>query len=413
MRRPSFSLLSHALLLAAAGASGLGAQQLPSRDSTYVRRPFVISRDSVTLRSSQANEAELMRVINELRGREARLLRRLMVTPEEAQADRLRLIEELQLLAREAFTVMSVIESRCLDEREAMSNGYLGINITTEMKVVDQSAMVGRSVITSIEPGSPAERAGFATGDRVLVIGGRDARDSMPTLAGLIEPGRRIVVRVERDGAERDVSVVAGVRPAHYKVGSCPSFERALQPLRMGAVGRVWMIDTSDAQGNRLTLVTPTPPKPQRALLTPRAPTVGATPTTPATPIPPATANVEPVPTPPAAPSVAVWGVVTPTGSSISYFAGAQFRALDDDWRSVLGLREGTQGVLVNEVAPGSAAAQAGLRVGDVVTHANDTAATSPFVLSRLLGVSEGGRATLQVIRAREPRTITLRWNQR
>ncbi len=101
------------------------------------------------------------------------------------------------------------------------------------------------------------------------------------------------------------------------------------------------------------------------------------------------------------------------SGSAVSYFGGAQFRALDDDWRGVLGLKEGTQGVFVNEVAPGSAAAQAGLRVGDVVTHVNDAAATSPFVVSRLIGVSEGSRATLKIIRAREPRTVTLRWDSR
>ena len=108
---------------------------------------------------------------------------------------------------------------------------------------------------------------------------------------------------------------------------------------------------------------------------------------------------------------MAVWAATS--GGAISYFGGAQFRALDDDWRGVLGLKDGTVGVFVNEVAPGSAAAQSGLRVGDVITHVNDAAATSPFVVVRLLGVSTDARASLRVLRAREPRMLTLRWDLR
>jgi S1-C subfamily serine protease len=415
--------VKEALCLAAfalATASPLAAQQAPSRDSLIVRRPYVVGRDSVIVRSMTGNEAELMRVVNELREREARLLRELVVTAETEQATRRRLVEELQRVSREAFTVMSVIESRCLDERTAASDGYLGVNITTEMKVRDRDAVAERSVITSVEPGSPAERAGVLAGDRLLSIGGRDATDSFPNIAGLLEPGRRVLLRVERDGSAREVPVVAGVRPQYYKVTSCPSFERALRPLRMGAVGRVWMTDTTDAQGNRFVFVTPAIPS--RVAVGPRQPTAAAAPS--ATPAPPRPSTTAPTPllpstvspaTPAAAPSppMAVWGTAAVSGSAVTYFGGAQFRALDDDWRAVLRLREGTQGVFVNEVAPGSAAAQAGLRVGDVVTHVNDAVATSPYVVLRLLGVSEGGRATLNVLRARERRTITLRWQSR
>ena len=99
--------------------------------------------------------------------------------------------------------------------------------------------------------------------------------------------------------------------------------------------------------------------------------------------------------------------------SNVGYFAGAQFRALDDDWRAVLGLKPGTTGVLVNEVAPGSAAAQSGLRVGDVVTQIDGAAASSPFVVVRLLGLNEQTQASLRVVRAREGRVVQLRWGRR
>ncbi len=407
------------------GAGALSAQQPPSRDSAIARtRPSILlTRDSVLVRSMTGNEAELMRVINELRDREAKLLRELMLTDESEQARRRQLVEELQVVSREAFTLMSVIESRCMDARIANeSNGYLGINITTEMQVRDRNATVSRSVITSVEPGSPAERAGLQARDLLLAVAGQDVREKFPDLAGVLEPGRRIVVRVERDGTPRDVAIVVGTRPQYYKVTSCPGFERALQPLRMGAVGRVWMVDTTDAQGNRFTFVTPTvPPAPSRAPVAAR-PAVPPAPSTPPptapTPRAAVTASTAPAPataptpaTPPT-PPMAVWSATT-SGGAISYFGGAQFRALDDDWRSVLGLKDGTVGVMVNEVAPGSAAAQAGLRVGDVITHVNDAAASSPFVIARLLGVSPEARATLKVLRAREPRTLTMRWDPR
>ena len=100
------------------------------------------------------------------------------------------------------------------------------------------------------------------------------------------------------------------------------------------------------------------------------------------------------------------------SGSEYAYFAGAQFRALDDGWRDVLGLRSDTRGVLVNEVAPGSAAAQAGLKVGDVVTRVDNTEATSPFVVSRLLGLSQEREVELRILRKGRPQTLTVSWGQ-
>ena len=106
---------------------------------------------------------------------------------------------------------------------------------------------------------------------------------------------------------------------------------------------------------------------------------------------------------------VFLYGVTNGATSEISYFNGAQFRSLDEDWRSVLGVRAGTDGVLVNEVAAGSAAAAAGLKSGDVVLSVNGTAATSPLVVARLLSLSDANSSTLRVWRARDTRTVTMR----
>jgi hypothetical protein len=399
-------MLSRFLLLLLAAPLALGAQQV------RVRTPV---QDSAALRAvTEGNIAEVLRVVNELRARESRILRQLEGLPPGNREQRRPLELELASVSRDAFTVMSLIESRCLDQRATTPNGYLGLNITTEVEVDSGTVTVQRSMVASLEPGSPAEAAGIAPGDRLLSVAGRDTRERFPDLKGVLEPGRRVAVRVERDGREREFSMTVAQRPQRFDAG-CPQFERALQPLRMGGVARVWVQDSTDAQGNRRMYVlspsvAPTPPTPPTAAAPRATPTPPAPPARGSVPVPGAQATPPTPAAAPPAPSVFVFGS-TSGGSSFSYFAGAQFRQLDDDWRSVLGIRAGTEGVLVNEVAPGSAAAQSGLKVGDVVTMVGNTPATSPLVVSRLLGLTEGSQATLRVVRGRESRTVTLRWS--
>ncbi len=385
-------------------------------DSITVRRTFV--RDTVRIRAlTAANESEVLRVVNELRAREAGILQALATIPPARVAERRALEEELAKLSREAFTVMSVIESRCVESRTSAPAGYLGLTITTDVVVRDRNVSVQRSVISSVEPGSPAQRAGLATGDFVVSIAGLDAMSGLPELGEKLEPGRRIDVVVDRNGRPLTVDVTVAPRPQRFDRG-CPQFDRAIQPLRMGGVARFWVQDSADGQGNRVmymvTAPTPTaPPAPPTPPMSATAPRAAASPR-PSTPRAPAvTATAPTPPTPPTPPAVVSFGTTMGGSSNVGYFAGAQFRALDDDWRAVLGLKPGTTGVLVNEVAPGSAAAQSGLRVGDVVTQIDGAAASSPFVVVRLLGLNEQTQASLRVVRAREGRVVQLRWGRR
>jgi S1-C subfamily serine protease len=383
--------------LFALGAVPASAMQQPSQ------QPASVGRTRIT----EANEAEILRAVNELRSREARILRELSRTSLTDSVSRRALEQQLAIVSREAFTMMSVIEGRCLEQRSVAPNGYLGVTITTEVEVVDRVARVQRSVVTSVEPGSPAEVAGVRADDRLVSIAGRDARTGFPELADVLQPGRRVAVVVERDDAPREFTVTVAPRPQRMSP-ACPEFERAMQPLRMGSVARVWVRDTADAEGNRVVTVmpmpsmAPTPPTPP----TPRARPYATMPPTPTTaPTPPTP------PTPPAsgAPMVFMYGVTNGATSEIAYFNGAQFRTLDDDWRGVLGIRSGTDGVLVNEVAAGSAAAISGLKAGDVVLTVDGTAATSPIVVARLLSLSDAPQVSMRVMRSRETRTVTFR----
>lgn len=356
------------------------------------------------MRAADANAEEMVRLVNELRAREARLLRELSQTPESEVGTRRLLEQQLARTARESFAVMSVIESRCLEQRVNPPRGHLGVTIDNESLVRDGRLERNVASIASVEPGSPAAVAGLQSGDRLLSIAGRDFSNGIPRLGDVLEPGRRIVVRISRDGLEREVPVVVGQGTPRMDP-SCPEYERVMQPLRMG--GRVWLRDTAGADGNRYVTVltaprTPAPPSPQ------------ATPAAPATPVPPvpSVSAVAPVPpTPPAAPGVYVFGITRGATSEFAYYNGAQFRQLDDDWRNVLGIRSGTEGVLVNEVAPGSAAAAAGLRGGDVIVSVDGTPATSPLLVVRMLSLEDRTENQLRVIRARDTRTVVLKRN--
>jgi S1-C subfamily serine protease len=67
----------------------------------------------------------------------------------------------------------------------------------------------GRPVVVGVDEGTPAEQAGMAVGDIILSIDGHDTRDRGTGFRGAT-PGRRFVLRVQRDTTEREIVLVAG-----------------------------------------------------------------------------------------------------------------------------------------------------------------------------------------------------------
>lgn len=354
-------------------------------------------------RAASANAQEMLSLVNELRAREARLLRELAATPENEIGTRRSIEQQLARTAREAFAVMSVIEARCLEQRVNPPRGHLGVAIDISTEVNNGEVVRSQTTVASVEPGSPAATAGILAGDELISIGGRNAATAIPRLGEILEPGRRIVLRVKRDGSERDIPVTVGDGTPRMDP-ACPEYERVVAPLRMGVAARVWVMDSVDGRGQRVVtlrraLPSPPPVPGQPSTVAP-APAGAVTATTP-----------PPPPVPPSTPGVYVFGVTRGATGEFAYFNGAQLRQLDDDWRNVLGIRSGTEGVLVNEVAPGSAAAAAGLRSGDVIIAVDDTPAPSPLLVVRMLSLEDRTENRLRVIRARETRTVVMKRN--
>ena len=73
------------------------------------------------------------------------------------------------------------------------SKGWVGIVITSGIGQTNRAgSMVFNDypVIESIEPGSPAERAGLMTGDIVMTINSQDLRKNPVPPAAMLEPGQ-------------------------------------------------------------------------------------------------------------------------------------------------------------------------------------------------------------------------------
>lgn len=97
--------------------------------------------------------------------------------------------------------------------------------------------------------------------------------------------------------------------------------------------------------------------------------------------------------------------VPRPEANALSTFAGGEFASMDDDFFTNLGLKPG---VLVLRVPPGSPAADAGLRSGDVVRRVNDVPIRDAVALRRAF-VAASGEFRLGVqSRGAKERTIVL-----
>jgi S1-C subfamily serine protease len=126
--------------------------------------------------------------------------------------------------------------------------GYLGIVFTAPIaRTVRRSGISVRHfaypVVESVEPGSPAARAGISAGDTILAYDSVDVLHHDILLSQLLRPGTMVTVRVKRNGAMRDVDVRVAPRPASFVDAPVtvrthePSDMAILMPFQSATVG--------------------------------------------------------------------------------------------------------------------------------------------------------------------------------
>jgi len=97
-----------------------------------------------------------------------------------------------------------------------VQRGYLGVllaDIDPDMaKQMDLPEGADGALVSSVEPGSPAEKAGLEAGDVVTQVDGQRVRntDELRNIIGLDKPGRKVDLTYYRDGKKRGTAVQLG-----------------------------------------------------------------------------------------------------------------------------------------------------------------------------------------------------------
>ncbi len=237
--------------------------------------------------------------------------------------------------------------------------------------------------IESVEPGSPADKAGIRGGDRILAMAGRDLRDAEIDFTPLLKPGTRIPFRVQRGSESRVLTVTVEPRPSGFST-PCPWVDEriaaAFAPSQM-----MLTVTSEDPESPGATA-----PLGTRVIVQRGAPMVAVTP-----PVPP-------VPPVPPLPPVGVGG-----GASSVVFGGAQFIPVSAELSAALGVE---RGLLVIGTGRGSPAEQSGLRTGDVLVAVDGRPVASPQVFLQAVEESTRHQLRLQLVRRGKPVTAMLRW---
>jgi serine protease Do len=102
-----------------------------------------------------------------------------------------------------------------LKEHGEVVRGWLGVGIQEVDRNLAESFGLDRpmgALISQVEPGGPAEKAGVRVGDIVVELEGKPIIESadLPHVVGLVRPGTTVGVKLIREGKPKSVSVEVG-----------------------------------------------------------------------------------------------------------------------------------------------------------------------------------------------------------
>lgn len=275
----------------------------------------------------------------------------------------------IRSIALALVVLMSLVPVKSAHAQDRSPRGWVGVAITTGIGQTNAAgAMVFNDypVVESVDPGSPAQRAGIQAGDILISLNTQDLRRNPVPGISLLQPGQRILFRYKRNDETRTVTLIVAERPfgtsGHFAlsiIGPAPTpgtRARSERTARDRATEVVVRERTADGMLPAVTL----------------APLILG----------------------PGAPSIVV--------------AGAELTQLNDGLREALNVKG--SGVFVVNVAIGTPAGESGLMSGDVIVRAEKLTLQNPGELVRLMRGAQENTLLLQVLRKRKPHTVTLRW---
>jgi len=257
--------------------------------------------------------------------------------------------------------------------------GWIGFNAQgPSYQVLDSTGLrityFAYPSILSIDPESPAERAGIARGDMLIAYNGVDVVGHELNLTRLQIPDAKVTVTIRRDGEAKDYPITVAKTPVRVELRRQNFDAPMLFDMRTG-IDQAAVVLQRDAMAAGMSRY-------DEHLMIPGAPG-------------PRFSGEPGMP----GPRFFIY--------SANGVFGASMVSVGPDLAKVLKLEKG---MLVTEVAQESAAWKSGLRAGDVVVSVAGRAVTSLREVQETVrkNLSEPTMA-LQVMRDRKPQTFTVR----
>jgi serine protease Do len=231
------------------------------------------------------------------------------------------------------------------------ASGWVGITYSGSGETDSEGNLVygDYPVVVTVDPGSPAARAGIVAGDTIIAFNDRDLRRFAFPIRAMIQPGKPFIVRARRAKKDIDFKLIVAERPADHR----EMVELTMKPMLPGSA--------------------PEPP----FVLTP-------------------------------GPMRAAGTRVALIGRPIQPIAGAELRALSVDLAKSLGIKP--KGLFVVYVVEGTPAREAGLRDGDVLLRASEQALQTTEDLREVMRSEIDRSVKLEILRQKKTQVITLRW---
>lgn len=131
-----------------------------------------------------------------------------------------------------------------------VSRGRIGVGIASVSKELAESLGLPKAqgaLVTSVEAGAPADKAGVEPGDIILKLNGKSIEKSidLPRAVGEIKPGSKATVTVQRRGTTKELNVTVAEIEAEKAAAKASPAEP--KPVAAQALGLI-VSELSDAQ---------------------------------------------------------------------------------------------------------------------------------------------------------------------
>jgi serine protease Do len=114
----------------------------------------------------------------------------------------------------------------------SVSHGWLGVGIQEVTAALAESFGLSNpsgALITVVQNGGPAQKAGLQVSDIILRFNGKAVEDAadLPWLVGSLKPGTEVPVQVWRNGAMKELTITLGAAPDERNTLSVPKIEES------------------------------------------------------------------------------------------------------------------------------------------------------------------------------------------